>query len=378
MKKLFIPGMLCAAACFSGCHFSGSGKTARPEKFDSFAIIGKITGQDTGIVYIRYPRLNKVDSAWLDHGYFTFRGKADSPEYCLLGIGKDGEPQYRKSFFLENGKISMLVKKDSLEDALISGTPTQDEYNGFLDQMKARTGARSDTLNKHYQAARAKNDRKAMDSLEKAFDALDLEQKDIIRNFIKTHPASYVSALEIYRNFSYNPDADELDSLYKQLTPAIQSTYYGQKVNDLVKKAKLTMVGQPAPDFTANDTSGKPVNLTAFKGKYLLVDFWASWCGPCRQENPSVVKAYHRFRSKGFDILGVSLDDSKPDWEAAIRHDGLFWTQVSDLQGWKNAVAVQYGIQGIPMNYLLDREGKIIAKGLRGEELEKKLSEVLQ
>ncbi|HVY75084.1 MAG TPA: TlpA disulfide reductase family protein, partial [Puia sp.] len=336
-----------------------------------------LTGQDTGTIYIRHPQTDKVDSTQLDRGYFTFKGRADTPEYCLLGILKNGEPQYRKSFFLENGKISMLVKKDSLEDAIISGTPVQDEYNGYSDLIKAKIGDRSDALYKSYTAAKARNDKRAMDSLDKASDALDSEEQNLVRDFVNAHPASYVSAIEIYRHFSYNPDAAQLDSLYKKLDPSIRSGYYGRKLNELLNKARLTSVGQPAPLFTANNTEGKPVSLSSFKGKYLLIDFWASWCGPCRRENPNVVKAYLQYHPKGFDILGVSLDDSKPDWLAAIKKDGLDWAQVSDLKGWQNEVAVQYGIQGIPMNYLLDPEGKIIAKGLRGDELAKKLRELL-
>ena len=216
-----------------------------------------------------------------------------------------------------------------------------------------------------------------MDSLEKAYDILDIEHKKIVTDYVRAHPSSYISSFEIYRNFSYNPDANQLDSLYKELDASVQSTYFGRKINDILRKAKLTAVGQSAPDFTSADANGKSVSLASFKGKYVLIDFWASWCGPCRRENPAVVKAYHQFHDKGFDILGVSLDDTRADWLEAIKKDDLSWTQASDLKGWKNDAAIEYGIQGIPMNFLLNPEGKIIAKGLRGEDLAKKLQEVL-
>jgi peroxiredoxin len=165
-----------------------------------------------------------------------------------------------------------------------------------------------------------------------------------------------------------------LDSLYRGLDSSVRASYFGRKIKEVLSYAQATAIGQPAPEFAQNSVDGKPVALSSFKGKYTLVDFWASWCGPCREENPNVVKAYHRYHPKGFAILGVSLDAKKEDWEAAIKKDKLPWTQVSDLKGWQNSAAQLYGVRGIPMNFLLDKEGKIIAKGLRGEDLEQKLA----
>jgi peroxiredoxin len=165
--------------------------------------------------------------------------------------------------------------------------------------------------------------------------------------------------------------------LYQQLDTVARATYFGKQLAIIIDKAKLTAIGKTAPDFSLNDINNKPVNLSSFKGRYVLLDFWASWCGPCRRENPNIVKAYRQFHTKGFDIFGVSLDDNRADWLQAIKKDGLNWTQVSDLKGWKSGAASLYGIKGIPMNYLIDKNGIILAKGLRGKELENKLLEIL-
>jgi peroxiredoxin len=147
-----------------------------------------------------------------------------------------------------------------------------------------------------------------------------------------------------------------------------------------IEIAKKTGVGKPAIDFTQNDTLGNPVSLSSFRGKYVLIDFWASWCGPCRKENPNLVAAYAKYNNKGFDVLGVSLDQptGKEKWMKAIHDDKLTWTQVSDLKYWKNDVAVMYGIQAIPQNYLIDPKGIIVGKNLRGDELLDKLEEIFK
>jgi thiol-disulfide isomerase/thioredoxin len=375
MKRLLLSATGLALLFLAACHSNDETNT-QPEKRDStYAIIGKVTGQDSGTIYIRHRKNGMIDSASLDHGYFKFNGKADTTEYCLLSLSNN---KGAKDFFLENGKISMLIKKDSIESALISGTKTQDEFAYFESFYAKSIYDRNSTLDIAYRKAVEKKDKHVIDSLDKIYESLDNEFKQLITEYVKSHPGSTVSAFLVYGNFNYNPRVSQLDSLYHMLDTTVRAGYYGKLIVSTLATERLTGIGNAAPVFASDDVNGKEVSLSTTKGNYVLLDFWASWCGPCRRENPNVVKAFHKFHGKGFDIFGVSLDDDKSKWIAAIKKDGLDWTQVSDLKGWKADVVSLYGIKGIPMNYLLDKNGIIVAKGLRGDELDSKLAELLK
>lgn len=205
--------------------------------------------------------------------------------------------------------------------------------------------------------------------------------KDVVntgKQFINSHPKSIASIWLMMNELRSRLEPEEFRQLFESLDKSVQESQYGKSVTVYVKSLKANVLNVVADDFSQEDTKGQPVKLSSFRGKYVLVDFWASWCGPCRQENPNVVKAYNRFKDKNFTILGVSLDDNRERWLRAISQDGLAWTQVSDLRGWGNEVAVQYGVQSIPTNFLVDPAGKIIARNLRGEELEAKLEQLLK
>jgi peroxiredoxin len=201
-----------------------------------------------------------------------------------------------------------------------------------------------------------------------------------VEQFLQRKPSSSMSALLVAYAFETDPNKsiEMAERRLNMLKGEALKSRYTESLSQQLSVAKIGAVGSKAMDFTQNDVNGKPIKLSNFKGKYVLVDFWASWCKPCRAENPNVVTAYNKYKDKNFTVLGVSLDQDKPNWVSAIATDNLTWTHVSDLQFWNNAVAQLYKVQSIPQNYLIDPNGVIIGKNLRGEELQAKLQELIK
>ena len=227
-------------------------------------------------------------------------------------------------------------------------------------------------LSTSYSALYKNKDTAGMKKMEPLFDEVQADIKKEYLSYVNANPASPISVYVVSQYAGWDINPDEVEPLFNALPAAAKNYPSAKLLQEKIEVAKKTGVGRYAMDFTQNDTLGKPVSLSSFKGKYVLIDFWASWCGPCRAENPNVVNAFNKYKDKGFHVLGVSLDqpNAKDKWIKAIHDDNLTWTHVSDLQYWKNAVAIQYGIQAIPQNFLLDPEGKIIGKNLRGEALQ--------
>jgi peroxiredoxin len=284
------------------------------------------------------------------------------------------------------GDIQMKVVMDSMTATTVSGAPENDLCNTYtvaaaeankkiMDQLSVKYG-------KEYMDQLTPKDPKYKEIVAD-YQAVVAENKPAeqarLEQFITKNSRSF-SALYVLSSASNGLDADKLESMYNLLSPDYKGTDFGKRIVDKLNAAKITAIGKTAPDFEQPDTLGKAVKLSDLRGKYVLVDFWASWCGPCRAENPNVVKAFAKYNEKGFTVLGVSLDQpgKKDAWIAAIHKDNLTWTHVSDLKFWDNAVAKLYGIQAIPQNFLLDPQGKIIASNIRGEDLNKKLSEIFK
>jgi peroxiredoxin len=260
----------------------------------------------------------------------------------------------------------------------VSGSAVHDEFKALQDKLDELDKQGTEYFEKS-KAAEKSGDKANADSLmtlaEKTFETIDNQQKE----YIKANPASYISPYLLGR-VHYEMEADELNSFLSALDSKLDSMSSVLTLKERVQKLQSVAIGQIAPDFTMNDLNGNPVKLSDIysKNEYTLVDFWASWCGPCRRENPNVVATFNQFKSKGFGIFGVSLDTDKGKWEKAIADDQLAWPHVSDLKGWKNEAAATYAVNSIPANLLLDKTGKIVGRNLREEKLPATIGELLK
>ncbi len=343
---------------------------------DAYEIKGNIIGLENQMVYLKHlvgENFEIKDSVKSNNGAFTFEGKIDIPQQFVLKFEKV-RPEI--PFFVEAADIEIKGDVDSLKNLEVLGSKTQESYNTYREGINDYVKQQRE-IYKEYQVAQKQKDTEGMKKAENKYQKVDSLITLYNDNFIKENPNSIASAYVAFSS-AYVYDVKKLEEVVNIFDSTARKSEYFKKLNERLTVLKNTEIGKVAPDFTMKDVDGKDVSLKEFRGKYVLLDFWASWCTPCRKENPNVVKAYEKFKNKNFTILGISLDQNKQRWLDAIEKDKLTWKNVSDLKGWRNAVSQIYGVMSIPQNFLLDEKGVIIAKNLRGEDLEDKLKEVLK
>ncbi|MEO8583039.1 MAG: TlpA disulfide reductase family protein [Flavitalea sp.] len=311
-----------------------------------------------------------VAKSTVKDGIFQLSGSIAEANLYQLNLDA---AQKKSILFIGNDNVNVDGDVNAIQDLAITGSPTHDAFEDF----KKTFNPLFKDLTTLGQQINAQPDTKPDDSIMVAYKSKIDDVKSAVDQFVNAHKSSPVAPFAMVVTSEIDQDIPALEKRYKLLNKDAQTGFFGMIIQQQISDSRTGAIGSQAMDFTQPDVNGKSVALTSFKGKYVLLDFWASWCRPCRMENPNVVKAYNKYKDKNFTVLGVSLDRDKSPWLKAIKDDKLVWTQVSDLKFWYNDVATKYKIQSIPQNYLLDPTGKIIAKNLRGDELTSKLNELL-
>ncbi|MDV7138708.1 redoxin domain-containing protein [Maribacter sp. TH_r10] len=356
-------------------------------KPEGYSINGTLTGDvaDGTAVYLKKSgennRLVEVDTAEVKGGTFVFEGQQNQPEMHYIFIDQLGG---YAATVLENGDIEFTAHKDSLGLAKSTGTP-QNEFLYDFQKNSREVSQQAMNIQKDLKAASNSRDTVLINSLKEELNDLRGEYEEFELGYIKDNPNALISALLIDRAINTRTSTtEELQTLFNGLSAEIKETEAAKKVKktlDELKKreenSKNTSVGAVAPDFSAPSPSGKLLALNDVKGKATLIDFWAAWCRPCRAENPNVVKVYDKYKEKGLSIIGVSLDKTAEAWKKAIEDDGLEWHHVSNIAYFDDAIAKLYNVDAIPATFLLDENGVIVAKNLRGPALEARISEML-
>lgn len=356
----------------------------------SFQIKGSVKdlSQFTDMAYLFYYTGGKsyTDSSKITDNEYSFKGVVAEPvqasirvKYAAATAPKPAFVRGRDMFTLviQPGTIK-IVSTDSFSNAKIKGSEAYDLFKE-LDAKGKSYNDQIMELSTQYTNFRKQKDTVGMNRTEALIDSIsEVQKEEVYGAYLKNNPESPIAMLAMQQYAGWEINAEKLEPIYNKFSAAVKAYPSAVQFKEDLETAKKTGIGKIAMDFTQNDTLGNPVSLSSFRGKYLLIDFWASWCGPCRAENPNVVKVFNKFSDKGFHILGVSLDreGQKEKWLKAIHDDHLTWSHVSDLKFWDNAVSKMYGIKAIPQNILLDPTGKIIAKNLRGEDLDQKLTEI--
>ena len=359
MRKLLL-SIVAASMTLAACNAqSGYKVTGTVEGMpDGKAIIATVNGSS----------LDTLAKADVKNGSFEFTGNVSEPTGAyIMVIGQRGAIP----FMLENVNITISAGQAGLT---VTGSEGQKIYDQFM-AINTTTQQEAMKLQQEYQAANG--DQAKMQAVQEAYAKLMTDAQAKETELIKANPDSYVSTFVIVSGMG-QMEYEQLKERYNLLGEKAKASAQGKAIAAQIAKLESTAIGQIAPNFTITTPEGESISLYDIKGKVKLIDFWASWCGPCRGENPHVVEIYKEYHPKGLEIFGVSLDNNKEAWVKAIADDGLVWKHGSDLKGWQSAPAQLYSVSGIPHTVLLDENNKIIAKNLRGDELKQKIAELLK
>lgn len=334
----------------------------------SYELLGTLKNVPDSTMVVLSADNENIDSVYVIGEKFRFTGSVEEPTNVYLTT--PGSMDYT-SFWLENKRITFEAEKGNFREALITGSETEEE-NKILNAQVNPLLKRRDILRERLSETSVEAEQ---DSIITKLRQLRAEETELDKDFIRKYPGSPVSAF-ILNIYSTTWGKEETTDLFAPMPAERKESTTGKAIARYLELSQNPQVGDQYIDLEQANANDEMVKISEVKGKYTLIEFWASWCGPCRKTNPELVKSYSRFKDRGFEIYAISLDQKKDSWLKAIEDDGLTWTNVSDLQGYRNEAGLIYGVSGIPDNFLIDENGTIIARDLRGETFTKKLEEL--